>query len=134
MSGSIAMSAMAALRCGSGLVTAAVPDRCLETVAAFHPCVMTLPLPDDGNGRFSLEASPRWPSKLLGSGGDRMWSRDDDGAWFASDRRTLAACSSRFPACSMPMRSTCWQHLIGPTAASHRADRADAPSRANCKG
>ncbi len=57
MSGSIALSAMAALRCGSGLVTAAVPDRCLETVAAFHPCVMTLPMPDDGTGRFSLQAS-----------------------------------------------------------------------------
>lgn len=57
MSGSIALSAMAALRCGSGLVTAAVPDRCVETVASFHPCVMTLPIPDDGRGRFCLQAS-----------------------------------------------------------------------------
>lgn len=57
MSGSIAMSAIAALRAGSGLVTAAVPDRCLETVAGFHPAVMTFPLPDDDSGKFSLSAA-----------------------------------------------------------------------------
>ncbi len=66
MSGSIALSAMAALRCGSGLVTAAVPDRCVETVAAFHPCIMTMPLPDDGNGRFSVEASTALRANLAG--------------------------------------------------------------------
>lgn len=64
MCGSIALSAMAALRCGSGLVTAAVPDRCVETVAAFHPCVMTQPMPDDGRGRFSLLASPALSASL----------------------------------------------------------------------
>lgn len=64
MSGSIGLSAMAALRCGSGLVTAAVPDRCLETVAAFHPCVMTLAMPDDGTGRFSLQASTTLAANL----------------------------------------------------------------------
>jgi NAD(P)H-hydrate epimerase len=57
MSGSIALSAIAALRTGAGLVTAAVPDRCLETVAAFHPAVMTWALPDDARGRFSLAAA-----------------------------------------------------------------------------
>lgn len=57
MSGSIAMSAIASLHTGSGLATAAVPDRCLETVAGFHPAVMTLPLPDDGSGKFSLDAA-----------------------------------------------------------------------------
>ncbi len=51
------MSAIAALRAGSGLVTAVVPDRCLETVAGFHPAVMTFPLPDDDSGRFSLNAA-----------------------------------------------------------------------------
>ena len=56
MSGSIALSAIAALRTGAGLVTAAVPDRCLETVAAFHPCIMTVAAPDDGQGRFAIEA------------------------------------------------------------------------------
>jgi len=57
MSGSIALSAIAALRVGAGLVTAVVPDRCLETVASFHPCIMTSPLPEDSQGRFALEAS-----------------------------------------------------------------------------
>lgn len=57
MSGSISMSAIAALRVGSGLVSVAVPDRCLETVAGFHPCLMSLPMPDDGAGRFSIEAA-----------------------------------------------------------------------------
>jgi NAD(P)H-hydrate epimerase len=56
MSGSIAMSAMAALRTGAGLVTAAVPDRCLETVAGFHPGIMTVPIPDDDAGRFASDA------------------------------------------------------------------------------
>lgn len=57
MSGSIALSAIAALRCGAGLVTAAIPDRCLETVASYHPCIMTIPLADDGDGRFSVDAA-----------------------------------------------------------------------------
>jgi len=56
MSGSIAMTAMAALHTGSGLVTAAVPDRCLESVAGFHPALMTLAAADDGNGCFASDA------------------------------------------------------------------------------
>ncbi len=56
MSGSIAMSSIAALHAGSGLVTTAIPDRCLETVASFHPAIMTSPMPDDGLGRFSMAA------------------------------------------------------------------------------
>jgi len=57
MSGSIALSAIAALRVGAGLVTAAIPERCLETVAAFNPCIMTYPLSDDAEGRFALDAA-----------------------------------------------------------------------------
>lgn len=57
MAGSVALSAHAALRAGAGLVSAAVPDRCLETVAAFHRCVMTIPLADDGKGRFDVGAA-----------------------------------------------------------------------------
>lgn len=55
MAGSIALSSIAALHSGSGLVAAAVPDPVLETVAGFHPAVMTLPLDADG-GRFGLNA------------------------------------------------------------------------------
>ncbi len=67
MTGSIAMSSLAALRVGAGLVTAAVPDRCLETVAAYHPCVMTRPFSDDGQGRFSLDAAEEVASFIAGA-------------------------------------------------------------------
>ncbi|TWU59475.1 ATP-dependent (S)-NAD(P)H-hydrate dehydratase [Rubripirellula tenax] len=64
MSGSISLAALAALKTGSGLVTAAVPDRCLETVAAFHPCVMTIALPDDEYGAFAVDAPSRLSNAL----------------------------------------------------------------------
>lgn len=57
MSGAPALAAMAALRAGAGLVTVAVPDRCLETVASFDPCYMAIPLPEDEIGRVSGVAS-----------------------------------------------------------------------------
>lgn len=56
MSGAISLAGLSALRAGAGLVTLAVPDRCLETVAAFNPCSMTVPLPDDELGRASYAA------------------------------------------------------------------------------
>lgn len=56
MSGSIALSSIAALKTGSGLVSAAIPDRCLETVAGFHPGIMTIPLADTDRGQFSIDA------------------------------------------------------------------------------
>ena len=64
MSGSIALSAIASLRVGAGLVTAVIPDRCLETVASFDPCFTTYPLPDDSEGRFAFEASAALTSVL----------------------------------------------------------------------
>lgn len=57
MAGAIALSAIAALKSGSGLVSAFVPDRCLETVAGFHPGVMTIPGSDDSQGRFAVSAA-----------------------------------------------------------------------------
>jgi NAD(P)H-hydrate epimerase len=57
MAGAIAMAGLAAARVGAGLVRLAVPDRCLETVAAFSPCAMTIPLPDDDEGRIALPAA-----------------------------------------------------------------------------
>ncbi len=56
MSGAIALSGMAALRTGAGLVTLAVPDCCLETVAAFSPCYMLVPLIDDQDGRIDRQS------------------------------------------------------------------------------
>jgi NAD(P)H-hydrate epimerase len=56
MSGAIAMAGLSALRTGAGWVSLAVPDRCLETVAATSPCLMTIPLADDPQGRISVNA------------------------------------------------------------------------------
>ncbi len=56
MSGAIALAGMAALRAGAGLVTLGVPDVCLETVAAFEPCLMTVPLPCDSSGCLAAAA------------------------------------------------------------------------------
>jgi len=47
---------MATLRGGAGLVALAVPDACLETVAAFEPSYMTTPLACDEAGRIRSEA------------------------------------------------------------------------------
>ncbi len=58
MAGAAALAAMAALRGGAGLVRAAVPNVCLETVAGFNPCYTTIPLPCDPLGRISFAALP----------------------------------------------------------------------------
>lgn len=54
MTGAIALAGLAALRGGAGWVRLAVADRCVETIAAYSPCLMTIPLADDGEGRISL--------------------------------------------------------------------------------
>lgn len=57
MSGAVALSGTSALRAGAGLLTIAVPDRCLETVAGFEPNYMTVPLLDDDAGRVTGNAA-----------------------------------------------------------------------------
>ncbi len=59
MAGAIALAGMAALRSGAGLVTLAVPDACLEVVAGFDPCYMTVPLPCDAEGRLNWASQER---------------------------------------------------------------------------
>jgi NAD(P)H-hydrate epimerase len=56
MSGAAALSGSAALRSGAGLVRLAVPQGILPLVAAYNPCYMTAPLPEDDHGRFSAAA------------------------------------------------------------------------------
>jgi NAD(P)H-hydrate epimerase len=56
MTGAVALSGMSALRGGAGLVRLAVPDVCLETVAALEPSYMTVGLPGDRAGRIALAA------------------------------------------------------------------------------
>ncbi len=54
MSGAVCLSAVAALRTGSGLVTAVVPASIQSIVAAYEPCVMTLGLADSEAGNSSM--------------------------------------------------------------------------------
>ena len=73
MTGAIGLAGLAALRSGAGLVTLAVPDRCLEVVASFDPCYMTTPLPADAEGRIAAVAEGRIvelaePATALGFG------------------------------------------------------------------
>src|SRR5689334_16165686 len=51
MSGAIAMSGLATLRSGAGLVTLAVPQSIQEVVASFSPCYMTHAVADE-DGHF----------------------------------------------------------------------------------
>lgn len=59
MTGAPVLAGTAAARSGAGLVTIAVPDTCLETVAGFEANYMTLPLVDDGRGRITEDAGPQ---------------------------------------------------------------------------
>jgi len=52
MAGAPALSAMAALRSGAGLVELVVPEPISAIAAGFDPCVMTRGLPADGQGCF----------------------------------------------------------------------------------
>ena len=54
--GAAAMAGFSALRAGAGLSTVATPKSVLATVAAFHPEVMTEPLPETEEGTISLRA------------------------------------------------------------------------------
>ncbi len=56
MAGAAALAGMAALRGGAGLVRVATANCCLETVAGFEPSYMTVPLPDDAQGRIAASA------------------------------------------------------------------------------
>lgn len=51
--GAPAMSAMAAMRVGAGLVTAAVPEPALAVVASYAPELMTVPLPANDAGQIA---------------------------------------------------------------------------------
>lgn len=54
MSGAIALTGMAALRSGAGLVTIATHNDCQAIVASFNPCYMTVGISDDLLSRDSL--------------------------------------------------------------------------------
>src|SRR5688500_7687334 len=56
MAGAIALSGMACLQSGAGLVKLAVPECVLETVAGFEPSYMTVPLVCDSSGYLFPQA------------------------------------------------------------------------------
>ena len=56
MSGAVALAGMAALRGGSGLVRLAVPETCLDVVAAYEPSYMTIALPATDQGQIAENA------------------------------------------------------------------------------
>ncbi len=56
MTGAAVLAGLGALRGGAGLVRLAVPDVCLQTVAACQPSYLTAPLPSDPAGRIAAEA------------------------------------------------------------------------------
>ncbi len=58
-SGAPAMASLAALRAGAGLVTAAVPESILASVAAITPELMTLPSAKAPAGRSTSRISRR---------------------------------------------------------------------------
>src|SRR5262245_2401320 len=53
MSGAAILCGRSALRGGAGLVRVACPEAVLPSVAAGDPCYMTVPLPQDAEGRLS---------------------------------------------------------------------------------
>jgi hydroxyethylthiazole kinase-like uncharacterized protein yjeF len=63
-SGAPAMASMAALRTGAGLVTAAVPESILASVAAITPELMTWPLKETAGG--AADAANLEPERLKG--------------------------------------------------------------------
>ena len=63
MAGSISLSSIAALRSGSGLVSAVIPACISHEVAGFNPCLMTIPCSDDDTG-FSIQAADEIQDRL----------------------------------------------------------------------
>ena len=121
MAGSISLTASAALKSGVGLVSVAVPNGCLETVAGFDRCYMTIGLPEDPTGSFFELAQSRLakhtepftafgcgPGMRTGLGASRvvrhLCSMDDSKPCvFDADALNCLALIEE------------WQELIGPT-------------------
>ncbi len=75
MAGAVALSGMAALRSGAGLVTLAIPEVIQSIVAGFEPSYMTIPLAADTDGRITksphrvlIENSGRATAVAIGPG------------------------------------------------------------------
>ncbi len=62
MSGAACLAGQGALRGGAGLVFLAVPEGILAIVAGAEPSYLTIPLPDDADGRIAAGAQERLAS------------------------------------------------------------------------
>ena len=58
MSGAISLAGLGALRGGAGLVYLACPRSVWSAVAAIEPSYLTVPLPEDANGRLAVASIP----------------------------------------------------------------------------
>lgn len=58
MSGAISLAGLGALRGGAGLVYLACPKSTWSAVAAIEPSCLTVPLPEDANGRLAIPSIP----------------------------------------------------------------------------
>ncbi len=81
MSGAAALAGCSALRGGAGLVTVAAPAGIVPIVAGIEPSYLTLPLPEDADGRITAGAKALIDTKLetadavaIGPG----WGQSDD--------------------------------------------------------
>ena len=54
--GAISLASKSAVCAGAGLVTAAIPLRCIDIVAGFDPCYMTLPIKSTASGSFHRDS------------------------------------------------------------------------------
>ncbi len=60
LSGAACLSGLGALRGGAGLVRVYTPESVRPLVAASEPCLMTVALPEDGDGRIVNSAETAW--------------------------------------------------------------------------
>ena len=86
--GAAAMASYAALRAGAGLVTAAVPESILNTVAAIAPELMTEPLAETAKGSIALRnlEGERRPRAAGEEDSRRHWAGAGAGAGGAAVR------------------------------------------------
>ena len=77
MAGAAAISALAALRAGAGLVTVACPDAVVDIVQTLCPCATCLPLPADEDDAWPLLEAALERADAIGAGcglGQGIWA------------------------------------------------------------
>ncbi|NBV45703.1 MAG: NAD(P)H-hydrate dehydratase [Planctomycetia bacterium] len=67
MAGAPALAALAALRCGAGLVEVLVPDTVATITAGFDPCLMVRGMPAGADGCFAPASCPSIMERVAGA-------------------------------------------------------------------